>query len=95
MDINIPTFKTNIFYSFLFEQTGQVCLGFGWASQTISLKLSSVLNFVNCYKNLVTDIADLNKEWIGPDAKIFDQCTDNSFTPFTITEQILSYNIVD
>lgn len=91
----MPLFKTNIFYSFLFDQTGQACVGFGWSSTTINVKLSAILNFVNCYKNLITNVGKIEKEFIGNKAKLFDQCTDNNFTPFTISEYTLSYNIND
>lgn len=59
------------------------------------MKISAVLNFVNCYKNIITNIKTIDSEFKGPKAKIFDQCTDNNFTPFTINEYVLSYNIVD
>ena len=51
-------FKTNLIYSFLFDDRGQVCLGYGYESQAIKLDLTYQFQFVDCYKNLLTDVAN-------------------------------------
>ena len=38
--IDVAKFVTNTYYSFLFDNTGQVCYGFGLASDDIDLEIT-------------------------------------------------------
>lgn len=71
-----------IFYSFLFKQTGQVCFGFGWGSEAITLQLKGLFEFQDCYKTLVGDLCDWNKTFLGKDARWIDECNPSSGSSF-------------
>ena len=60
------------------------------------MKVSTLFDFIDCYKNLITNVKNLESEMKGPKAKTWDQCTNNSNTQLvTIFNNILSYNIAD
>ena len=68
-------FKTNVFYSFIFKNTGQICGGFGWESQAIALKLQTLFDFQDCYKTMISDLCDWSSTFYGEDAKWIDECS--------------------
>ena len=44
-NFDLNKFKTAVFYSGIFKTTGQICFGFGWESEAIALKLSTMFDF--------------------------------------------------
>mgnify|MGYP007047735434 CR=1 FL=1 len=75
LELSMSQFKTYFFYNLLFRQSGQFCYGFGWSSEPITLKLEFLLNFVDCYKNLITDLCKWDEVFINEDAMWMDSCT--------------------
>ena len=73
--LDMPKFKSSTFYSFLFDNTGQVCLAFGWESESISLNLDAQFEMQDCYKTMLEDLSDWTSTWRGEDAKWIDECT--------------------
>ena len=73
-------FKTLIFYSLLFENSGQLCGGFGWESQAIAIKISTMFDFQDCYKTMINDLCDMKTTWEDKTAKWIDECAPSSGT---------------
>ena len=76
--IEIEKFLANTFYSFLFDNTGQVCMGFGLESEDINLEMTFQFQFVDCYKILVEDLANPRIAIAGEDALFVDSCEPSS-----------------
>lgn len=92
--IAMPKFKTSTFFSTTFGTSGQICYGFGWGSDAVSLKVSMQYRFVNCYKKILTDISDWSDTWTGKDAKWVDACVDSDDgTAITLKEWALTQAI--
>ena len=72
--MKLNKFKSNLIYSFLFDDRGAVCLGYGYESQAIQLDLTYQFQFVDCYKNLLTDVANPFQALAGEDALFVDSC---------------------
>mmetsp|Transcript_33391 Transcript_33391/g.51229 ORF Transcript_33391/g.51229 Transcript_33391/m.51229 type:complete len:107 (-) Transcript_33391:118-438(-) len=68
-------FQLNTFYSFLFEETGQICLGFGWGSDAITADLNAQIQIAECYKTLLDDLSNPAKSWSSDTALWIDSCT--------------------
>ena len=68
-------FKTNVFYSLLFETTGQFCGGFGWEAEAITLKLSTDFDLQDCYKTMISDLCDWSSTFSAKESKWIDECT--------------------
>lgn len=89
--VAMPKFKTNTFFSATFGTSGQICYGFGWGSEAVSLKVTMQYRFVNCYKKLLTDISDWSDTWTGKNAKWIDACVDSDDgTTITLKEWALT-----
>ena len=78
--VDLGKFETSIFYSFLFEDTGQVCLGFGLDSDEIVLDLATHFEFQDCYKTVIADLCDWQSTAAGKDAKWIDECSSPTST---------------
>jgi len=50
----------------------------GWKTDAINLKLITQYSIIECYKKILTDIADWKDSWTGPDAKWVDSCAFSS-----------------
>ena len=74
LNFNLGKFKTNIFFSFIFKYTGQVCSGFGWGSEPITLELTTNFDFANCYKTVISDMCEWDNTFRGENAKWYDEC---------------------
>ena len=83
VSFSIPEFTTEMYYSFTFSQTGQICLGIGWSSGTISLKTQGKFTQKDCYKTLFNDLCDWSN-WTGDRAMWLDYCA-NEASPVTVT----------
>lgn len=75
--MEIPKFKTGVFFHFLFEKTGQVCSGFGWNSDKVAVDLQTTFQFQNCYKTIISDLCDW-KTFFSEDAKYYDGCNEST-----------------
>lgn len=73
--VDMPKFKTSTYYSFLFENTGQVCFAFGWETDAINLNLDSNFEMQDCYKTMLDDLGDWANTWNGEEAKWIDECS--------------------
>ena len=76
--LSLNQFQVNFVNSFLFGQTGQVCLGFGWESQAIIGKLQTQFDFQECTKTMIQDLCSWNDTFIGEKAKWIDECKSSS-----------------
>jgi hypothetical protein len=72
---DLGKFKTNIYYLLLFQTTGQLCGGFGWESDQITLKLSTMFDFQDCYKTMISDLCDWSNTFNTKDSKWIDSCS--------------------
>ena len=78
------------------KETGQVCLGFGWATQPIELSIDFYFEFVDCYKTIIDDLCDWGPSWDGRDARIIDECSPSGTSQdATIQDYLLSDTITD
>lgn len=75
---DLGKFKTNIYYLLLFQTTGQLCGGFGWESDQITLKLSTMFDFQDCYKTMISDLCNWGNTFNTKDSKWIDSCTPSS-----------------
>ena len=50
-------------------------MGFGWESEAIALKLSTMFDFQDCYKTMINDLSNWGSTFEGKDAKWIDSCT--------------------
>lgn len=94
-------FKTSIFFSGIFKNTGQICSGFGYQSEEVILYLTSLLDMYNCYKTLIADLCDWSNTFIGKDAKWIDDCSPAGNTStltikkWTLQEKLYDTNLND
>ena len=96
LELSLDTFKTSLFYSMLFKETGQICLGFGWATQPIELSVNFYFEFVDCYKTIIDDLCDWGPSWDGRDARIIDECNPSGTSQdATLQDYLLSDTISD
>ena len=98
--MDLPKFKASTFYSFLFDSSGQICLGFGWNTEAITLNLDASFEMQDCYKTLLDDLSDWTKTWDGEDAKWIDQCSAStgggtvSLKSWTLTSAVTNQAVI-
>lgn len=51
-----------------------MCFGFGWGSDAVEVKLGYLLDLQDCMKEMITDMCDWNKTFLGREAKWIDEC---------------------
>ena len=97
---DLGKFKTKIFYSGIFKTTGQVCGGFGWESDVVALKLSTLFDFQDCYKTMISDLCDWSSTFVGKEAKWIDSCTPSTgsglvtLKNWTITDALTDQSLI-
>lgn len=73
-----------------------MCFGFGWGSDPVQVKLSTLFDFQDCYKTMIDDLCDWNKTWLGPEARRIDECKPSAGSSFvTIQDWLLAQNNID
>lgn len=88
---DLGKFKTKVFYSGIFKTTGQVCGGFGWESEAVQLKLSTLFDFQDCYKTMISDLCNWSSTFNNKDSKWIDSCTPSSSPgPVTLKNWVLT-----
>mmetsp|Transcript_32304 Transcript_32304/g.49458 ORF Transcript_32304/g.49458 Transcript_32304/m.49458 type:complete len:157 (-) Transcript_32304:29-499(-) len=73
--LDLPKFKVYTFYSMKFSEVGQVCLGFGWGTDTVDLDITTNFELQECYKTILDDLGDWEKAWNSDTAKWIDSCS--------------------
>lgn len=63
-----------MYYTFLFQKKGNVCLGVGWNLGKISYKIDTKVRMKECSKDLLKDVCDFKNLWTGESALWLDQC---------------------
>mmetsp|Transcript_7411 Transcript_7411/g.12522 ORF Transcript_7411/g.12522 Transcript_7411/m.12522 type:complete len:276 (-) Transcript_7411:45-872(-) len=99
LTIELPSFTADVFYSFLFSTTGQVCVGIGWDLGEITYKIESGFQLKNCYKTLIYDLCDFNSNWFGKSAQWLEECEDSTIATITnrntqIAPAASGYNLI-
>ena len=68
-----------------------MCLGMGWGTDSINLKLTTTYSLVDCYKTLLNDVSDWSDTWTGINALWIDSCTFGSLgSEITLQNWVLS-----
>ena len=94
MIVEIPEFSCDMYMSYLFSHTGQVCIGLGWDLGQILYTIKTNIQMRDCYKILLYDICDLtNLE--GDSAFWIKKCEPSTSTIVTVQNQELSPQITD
>ena len=78
----MPEFTTESIFSFLFSQTGQVCVGTAWSVGNIYLQTQAKFTNKDCYKTIFNDLCDWS-QLTSDRAMWLDYCT-NEQSPQTI-----------
>ena len=76
--LQLTEFTFDSYYSFLFSNKGQVCLGVGWDLSQNLLSLTTTFNLRDCTKTLINNMCDWKSNWTGDDAKWLDSCSDST-----------------
>jgi hypothetical protein len=69
----LPRFKTESIFSFLFSPLGQICVGTGWNSDAITINIKAKMIMKDCYKVIFNDLCDWTN-WTGDRAMWLDDC---------------------
>jgi len=72
MNFSLGKFKSNIFFSGIFKTNGQICSGFGYQSEQITLELTTLIDMYNCYKTMISDLCDWSSTFLGANSKWVD-----------------------
>ena len=75
INVAMSKFKSLMIYSFTFGTDGQVCYGFGYASDQAKISINTLYTFIDCLKLLWNDLSDTTEQWAGDDALWIDQCS--------------------
>ena len=73
--ITIDKWESNAFYSFTLGDEGSICLGFGYGTDEVNLRVTTQYSFVDCHKDLINPDAPA---WSGRDAKWYECETSDS-----------------
>lgn len=98
INFDLGKFKTSLFYSNIFRDNGQYCLGFGWSTEVIELQLSTLIDFVNCYKYIITDLCAIGETISNNESKWIDECQPSGntakifFKDWVLQENLYDYN---
>lgn len=71
----MPQFQADMYYSFLFSTTGQVCIAAGWDLGQVLWQVKTTIQMRSCSKVLLYDICDLKSNWLGSSAEWLESCT--------------------
>lgn len=60
--LSMGKFKSSLFYSSIFKENGQMCLGFGYASDEVKVQIHNKFDFPDCYKTTfrISQLYDIN-----------------------------------
>jgi len=71
----MPQFTLDMYYSFLFSKTGQVCVAAGWDLGQVLWSVQTIIQMRDCSKILLYDICDFKTNWLGSNAQWLETCT--------------------
>jgi len=71
---DLAKFRSNYFFSVIFNNATTICPGMGYETEAIDLELTTTNQFQDCYKVIVDDLCDWSAQWTGYNAKYFDEC---------------------
>ena len=72
--LEVIKFRAATYYSWLFKNTGQFCLGFGYSTEDIALEIRTQLQLVECNKKLIADLGRPWSAWTSMDSYFIDEC---------------------
>jgi hypothetical protein len=72
--VDVSKFRANTYYSGLFKNTGQICFGFGWSTEAITLAITTQFQLVECYKTLIADLGKPLGSIRSQDSLLIDEC---------------------
>ena len=62
----------------LFKNTGQICYGFGWNTESIQLLIQTQFQLIECYKTLIDDLGNPLGSFDQLGSNFLDECTFSS-----------------
>ena len=74
----LAEFTTDVFYSGLFSNRGQVCIGIGWNLGNINFKIDTDFTVKECSKTIFNDFSDMKSTWTGDNAQWLEMCEDSA-----------------
>ena len=80
VNLNLGKFKTSVFFSGIFKNTGQICTGFGYTSEEVVMYLTMLFDMYDCYKTIIADVCDFSSTFLGDNAKWVDDCNPSGNT---------------
>lgn len=90
LNISIPRFQADAFFSLIITTDGKYCPGVGFDVDEILLQINSFTVLQDCYKKMIDNFCDKSSSWTGINAKYFDECDDSSAVQLTLFEKLLS-----
>ena len=67
--VTMPQFQLDMYYSFLFSTTGQMCVGIGWDLGQVLTTVKTTIEMRDCEKIILNNVCDLKTPWLGNSAQ--------------------------
>lgn len=89
LEADLTKFKTDVFFSLIFNSWFEVCPGMGWNIEKIFFKWIMSQSMWNCRKTIANDFIDYTTTWVGYDAKWFQDCNQSAAVDIKLWEKEL------